>query len=185
MNFRIAVLGSHSTGKTTLGKALARELNIPYLKGDLVQEIVKTVFLKNSPLVLTREEYWEMEQWHYHKQLEDATINQTFVSDGGFPLDAVYLGVTHNLRNNQSFKDFTKQCFRQTKKLYSHIIYLPPEISLVDDNFRPQDIQYQKDIDKFLVELLKTYKVPYFTVKGDVAQRVTQVLDGITNYQQK
>jgi nicotinamide riboside kinase len=180
---RLVVLGTHSTGKTSLARELSSELNIPYVEGDIVKKIVRDKFHKKSPLELTLAEYWKMEKHHYTHQLTDATNHSDFVSDGGFILDAVYLAVTFKLHKDPAYSAFANLCVDKTKELYSHIIYLPLEIPLEDDKFRPRDLVYRFDIDKFLVEVLNQNKISYLPARGSIKQRVGQVLDYISKNQ--
>ena len=177
---RLVVLGTHSTGKTSLARELSSELTIPYVEGDIVKKIVRDKLHKNNPLELTLAEYWEMERHHYNHQLTDATTHSDFVSDGGFILDAAYLAVTFKLHKNPAYSAFANLCIDKTKELYSHIIYLPIEISLEDDKFRPKDLAYRSNIDKFLVKLLNKNKISYLVARGSIKQRVGQVLDYIS-----
>lgn len=176
---RLAIIGSHGTGKTTLATALSKVINVPYINGDIVREIVLKLG-RQGVEELTDSEYWLMEFIHYTRQSNEVCIHQNFVSDGGFILDPVYLGVTRKLEEHDPvYSAFMSQCVLQTLEWYTHIVYLSPEIPLKEDGFRPQDTEFREKIDSFLIQTLKKYRIPFSQVGGSVDQRVrltTQLL---------
>ncbi|RLC12602.1 MAG: hypothetical protein DRI57_17505 [Deltaproteobacteria bacterium] len=53
--------------------------------------------------------------------------------------------------------------------------YLPPEIPMDDDGFRPQDADYRNFIDHRLHELLTEDDLSFHTIRGSVEERVGQI----------
>lgn len=62
---------------------------------------------------------------------------------------------------------------------YDFIIYLPPELPLVNDGFRPLSPAFRSKIDSSLLEILKDYK--FYTVRGDLRERVEQIKNIVKN----
>src|SRR3546814_19535060 len=61
--------------------------------------------------------------------------------------------------------------------LYTHVFYLPIEFPIVPDDLRPDDPDFQQEIDRRIVDLLEVYDVAYETLNGDIPPSVTAVLD--------
>jgi thymidylate kinase len=68
--------------------------------------------------------------------------------------------------------DFIHKVIEQTKK-FDKIIYIPPEIGLEDDNFRPLETQLRIDIDSDIYDFLEDLN--FRTVTGTVEERVRTV----------
>ena len=58
---------------------------------------------------------------------------------------------------------------------YSHVVYLPIEFPIVLDGLRPDDPQFQREIDRRIVSLLETHGVTYQTISGSVEERLKQI----------
>ena len=169
---RVALVGTHSSGKTTLANALSLELKIPTIIKDIAQELCSNRFRKQSPLDLTLEEFWEMEMLFFSNQLYGLASGKNFISDGGFILDPLYLQVVHKLnKKNPAFQSFKKICLEFTKH-YTHLIYLPPEIPNKDKTAKEI---FRTKIDSVLVNELKINKLKYYTIVGDLQERISKI----------
>jgi len=170
--FKIALIGSHSCGKTTLTNTLSAKLKIPTKIKDIAEELCLNRFHKKSPLDLTLEEFWEMEILFFSTQLQGLTSGKSFISDGGFILDPLYLQIVHNLtEKNPALKAFKKICLELTKH-YTHLIYLPPEIPHKD---KSAEESFRKKVDSTLLGELKKNKLEYYTVTGNLEERVDKI----------
>jgi hypothetical protein len=58
---------------------------------------------------------------------------------------------------------------------YDHVFYLPVEFPIVLDGLRPDNPEFQADIDRRVVELLKGADVEFTTLTGSVGERQEQV----------
>jgi hypothetical protein len=67
----------------------------------------------------------------------------------------------------------------QLRSNYSHVFYLPIEFGIVPDGLRPMDPEFQEDIDRRIVGLLRRYDVHYETLTGGVEERLDALLDGV------
>ncbi len=72
MNKRIAIIGTHSTGKTTLAKALSKELNIPF-----IEECARNHDVKHASV----EEYIKIQKDILTEQISAENKHLDFISD--------------------------------------------------------------------------------------------------------
>jgi adenylate kinase family enzyme len=172
---RIAIVGSFSTGKTTLAVALARDLNLPLLP-EVAREIVELGFK------LDKDATPETEALIFLKQLNNEASSPEFVGDRSLIDCMAYAGW---VLDNQPYKKemaLWEECERLAERRlrtnYSHVFYLPIEFPIVLDGLRPDDPEFQKEIDERIVGLLTTHAVKYETVTGSVEER----LDRINNH---
>ncbi|MBI2087035.1 MAG: AAA family ATPase [Candidatus Zambryskibacteria bacterium] len=108
-----------------------------------------------------------------------ANKNQSFVSDGCTLNSIVYLKTkVKNADKNPKFSEFCELAIKNAKK-YDFIIYLPPELPLVDDGFRPLSPEFRSEINHLLLDILKDYK--FYTVRGELKERIKQIKDIIKN----
>jgi hypothetical protein len=61
------------------------------------------------------------------------------------------------------------------RSAYSHVYYLPIEFPIVLDGLRPDDPQFQEDIDHRIVALLEAHGMSYVTLTGSVQARLREL----------
>ena len=176
---RIAIVGSFSTGKTTLGNELARLLDLPLLP-EVARQIVELGFKLDKDATPETETLIFLRQWHAE------TTHPEFVGDRSL-IDV--MAYASWVLENQEFRkehylweaclDIASQNLRSQ---YSHVLYLPIEFPIVPDGLRPEDPEFQKDIDARILDILHTYDVQYYRVTGSVDERVRQSLEIIENF---
>lgn len=172
MNRRIAIVGSFSTGKTTLAEVLSRRLGLPLLP-ETAREVVELGFK------LDKDATPETEALIFLKQYNNELSFPEFVGDrslidvlayGGWVLDN-----QPRRRETVLWDECKRLAERHVRSAYSHIFYLPIEFPIVLDGLRPDDPGFQKEIDERLVGLLESHDVGYDTVTGSVQQRIAQI----------
>jgi nicotinamide riboside kinase len=173
---RIAIVGSFSTGKTTLAEAAAARLGFPVLP-DVAREIAALGFKLDKDATV------ETETLIFLKQLANELAHDEFVGEYSLFLVLAYAGWV--LEHQQRRKEFAlwDACleiarYRLTEN-YNHVFYLPIEFPIVDDGLRPMDPDFQKDIDRRVVELLHSHDVPYETLRGSVEERLEALLEAL------
>lgn len=61
---------------------------------------------------------------------------------------------------------------------YDLVLYLPAgEFSMEDDGLRSTDIEFQRDIDREIVTLMKELEVGYYTLRGGKGERFSRAKD--------
>ena len=173
---RIAIVGSFSTGKTTLAVEAAPKLEVPLLP-EVAREIValgfkldKDATVETETLIFLRQWYAEMTHPEFlgDRSLIDAIAYASWVLEHQdrrkeFALwDACLDIATHHLRSN-----------------YSHVYYLPIEFGIVDDGLRPLDPAFQEDIDRRILGLLDSHSIPYQALTGSVEDRLAALLASV------
>jgi len=173
---KIAVIGTHSAGKTTLAEGISDRFGIPYQRGDKTQDIFKKLNFNKGVDELTKDEQWTLQQ-EILRSLDDLqTLDASYVTDGS-SLTCIPYGLLYSnfgIRNQDGFEEFIRKA-RDSARQTDLFVYLPPEIALEDDGFRPEDNEVRMDIDNFVYGLLKEGKYPFRTVTGTVEQRLEQV----------
>lgn len=169
---RIAIVGSFSTGKTTLAEVLARKLDLPLLP-ETAREVVALGFK------LDKDATPETEALIFLKQYNNELATPEFVGDRS--LIDVMAYAQWVLENQPARKEIAlwEECERLAERSlranYSHVFYLPIEFPIVLDGLRPDDPQFQREIDRRIVSLLETHGVTYQTISGSVEERLTQI----------
>jgi adenylate kinase family enzyme len=169
---RIAIVGSFSTGKTTVAEVLARRLNVPLLP-EVAREIVELGFKLDKDATPETETLIFMRQYNNELSIDE------FVGDRSLIDVMAYAGWV--LDNQPRRKEFAlwEECERLAERRlrtnYSHVFYLPIEFPIVLDGLRPDDPEFQSEIDERILRLLRTHGVRYETITGGVGERLDQI----------
>jgi deoxyadenosine/deoxycytidine kinase len=170
---RIAIVGSFSTGKTTLAEAVAEPLGVPLLP-EAAREVVKLGFK------LDKDATPETETLIFLKQLYNEMSHPEFVGDRSLIDVLAYAGWV--LENREWTKEMAlwEECEKiarhHLRSQYTHVVYLPIEFPIVLDGLRPDDPEFQADIDRRVLDLLYVNDIKYETLRGSVEERVEALL---------
>ena len=170
---RIAIVGSFSTGKTTLAEAAAQKLDLPLLP-EVAREIVELGFKLDKDATV------ETETLIFLRQFHNEMTHPEFVGDRS--LIDVMAYASWVLEHQDRRKEFAMwdTCVEIAKhhlrSQYSHVVYLPIEFGIVPDGLRPMDPDFQADIDKRMLGLLETNAINYDTLTGSVEERMDALL---------
>lgn len=170
---RIAIVGSFSTGKTTLGNELARLLELPLLP-EVARRIVELGFKLDKDATPETETLIFLRQWHAEQ------IHPEFVGDRSLVDVMAYAGWVLEHQEFRKEHHLWQACLdiatQNLRSQYSHVLYLPIEFPIVADGLRPEDPDFQKDIDRRILDIFYNYDVQYHTVGGSVDERVERSL---------
>lgn len=173
---RIAIVGSFSTGKTTLAEAAAPKLGLPLLP-EVAREIAAQGFKLDKDATV------ETETLIFLRQYYNEMIHPGFVGDRSLVDVMAYAGwvLSHQERRREfalwdTCLDIARHHLRSQ---YTDVFYVPIEFPIVPDGLRPIDPEFQADIDGRLRELLHTYDVKYATLSGSVEQRLDALLESL------
>lgn len=168
---RIAIVGSFSTGKTTLGNELSRELELPLLP-EVARQVVELGFKLDKDATPETETLIFLRQWH-------AEMTHTeFVGDRSL-IDVI--AYAEWVLEHQDFRKehyLWESCLdiaqENLRTQYTHVFYLPVEFPIVLDGLRPDDPEFQADIDKRMRRILDSYAVAFTELTGSVETRLEQ-----------
>jgi predicted ATPase len=169
---RVAIVGSFSTGKTTLAEAVAEPLGLPLLP-EVAREVAALGFK------LDKDATPEVETLIFLRQLYNEMIHDDFVGDRSLIDVMAYAGwVLDNQVRRREFALWdacVKVAEYQLRSQYTHVFYLPIEFAIVPDGLRPLDPDFQKEIDERMVRLLELHDVRYEPLTGSVEERIEQL----------
>lgn len=170
---RIAIVGSFSTGKTTLAEEAAPKLGLPLLP-EVAREVVDLGFKLDKDATV------ETETLIFLRQYYNEMTHSEFVGDRSLVDVLAYAGWV--LENQERRKEFAlwDSCLdiakHHLRSQYTDVFYLPIEFGIVADGLRPMDPEFQADIDRRLLHLLELYDVKYSTLTGSVEERLDALL---------
>lgn len=173
---RIAIVGSFSTGKTTLAEAAAEPLGLPLLP-EVAREVAAEGFK------LDKDATPEVETLIFLRQYRNEMTHDDFVGDRSLIDVMAYAGWV--LDNQERRREFAlwDACVEiaehRLRTQYTHVFYLPVEFDIVPDGLRPMDPDFQAEIDRRMLELLERYSIRYETLKGSVAERLDALIDRV------
>ena len=170
---RIALVGSSSTGKSTVFELLKNRLP----KYEFINESTRTVASYGFPI---NEEGTDL------TQLAISTFHlQALLTPGNAIFDRCYmdLAVYTSLLNKCSDKTciYINDIYKTVRNEYSHYIYFPIEFKSVEDGVRSVNEEWRKKVDQEFKYCLEDLKRPYLTVTGSPMQRVEQILNFINS----
>jgi hypothetical protein len=111
-------------------------------------------------------------------------IHADFVADRSLVDVMAYAGwvLDHQDRRKETalFDECRKIAEYQLRSQYTHVFYLPIEFPIVLDGLRPDDPEFQQDIDRRIIKLLDTNDVAYEPLTGDVPTRVKALMERVS-----
>lgn len=180
---RISMTGASCTGKTTLAEKLAEELDYP-----LIQEVARTIIrergiisaseLVNNPREAQAVQYKILLRQH----LDENRCGGTFVSDRTY-LDFIAYWRAYDIISEAGVDAttlFNSTCRMFTREMNDLIVYCPIEWDAEDDGFRLTNEELRHIVDDTIRREVAMLSVPVVRVKGAVGDRLSQVLEKVT-----
>lgn len=156
---KIAFCGAHGTGKSSL-------IEHPYMQErfkdhDFIYSISRRF---DNPDLEVNQRVINLEYTYNHY------LNPNFVSARSIFDPWAYSRV----RFNDHFdRDLFYWAVGNVK--YDYLFYLPIEFALADDGFRPQDKEYQLQIDQEILKLFFLNWQPFIELSGSIDQRIDKI----------
>lgn len=164
---KIAVVGSHGVGKTTLAKALAKKLKINYIHDIVREEAIKKGFTINEKTPPEVHFWLTFRQW----ELEQTTPQDWIADKSLFD----YLVYGEIVLKEKIFRQTIRKIVKSSAK-YDSVFYLPIEFGMEIDGLRSENLDFQKLVDKKYRKILSELKIEYITLSGSVKERLSQAL---------
>lgn len=169
--YKIAIIGSQSTGKSTLGNQLSENMNI-----RLITELARKWDIEKA----TQTELIDIQKELLNLQIEEERKHEQFISDRSTIDNLAYW--IHNVSpivDREENGLYVKTALGNVKN-YSHIFLLTPEFYPVDDGFRNTNIIYQLQIAEVINTILRLYNIPHHRLSGSVENRVQKAIEILT-----
>ena len=152
---KIAFIGTHGTGKTTLAHQLVAELKKRGIDAGYLGEIVR-----NCPFPINEQTTKKSQIWiilsQIIKELEEEDKNDMLICDRS-ALDGYVYYVRKFGRSA-----ILEPLIREHMKTYDKIIKVPIKKEFLQkDKFRSINQEFQKEIDILTNKLLKNFKIEY------------------------
>ena len=163
---RIAIIGSHGVGKTTLSVKLSNHFGFARIP-DIVREAHEKKF------VINEETPPESQFWILSKQIElERNTPESWIADKTLFDNIIYGNV---ILKDQKVKDVISDIVIKEAR-YDAMLYLPIEFAIADDGLRSLNSEFQVQIDRSYIEFLNQNNFSYCTVRGSVEERFRQAL---------
>lgn len=172
---RIAIVGSHCTGKTSLMNKLAG--NIEFIGYEFYPEAIREIRRLNFPCNEQAEDCSQLAMLALHLL---HLRNKNMVTDRCILDNYVYAYMLRDKGCNISDKCVStlQDYFIESIEKYDIYAFCPVEFKLVNDGFRMIDKQFQEEISEEILRTLVKY-IPgdkYILLHGETNQRVEQLL---------
>jgi len=173
--YKIAIVGSHSCGKTSLVKALAKRIEIP-----IIHEIAAT-FLPGSRAHIDTQ-YKIM-----RKQIDTEKEYKSFLSDRSIIDNLAYSTLIYQT-DPVAFKCTYDKCIELA---YRHIAFRPYDLLIVVDELLPLRPSahrnfMEKSEQEFILNFIRNelngdptmyMGMPYIKVRGRIGERIKTIMD--------
>jgi len=147
---KIAFIGTHGVGKTTLCFELAAALKRLDLSVDLVKEVAR-----GCPLPINRETTDDAQNWILHTQVaREIELTNTFevtVCDRAVIDNYAYM--VHDTGRRPEIEPFIRHWMRTYSRLVKVPVIAPPAF----DGTRDTSVDFQADIDVLIDKLLEEF----------------------------
>lgn len=170
---KIAFVGTHGTGKTTLAHELVMKLKKKGVDAGFMSEVAR-----NCPFPINEETTRKSQVWiilsQIIKELEAEKHNDTIVSDR-----SVLDGYCYYVRKFGRAQ-FLEELIKVHLKTYDYIIRVPIRKGfLIKDKVRSTDEEFQKDVDKVFDRMLKEFKVKHIVLKEMQTSSNKQIVESV------
>ena len=187
MPMHIILIGAHGTGKSTLAKAISEQLGIPVTESvaRAVKKSFETIFIEapDAKELALQNTLCELSRWDFTRWKECINVMTRC------PLDTLaYARV--NARNatgpakegfqiihDHHLRKFKQDEASQQMLKQSVFLYLPIEFPLEQDGVRPMDVEYQKQVDAAMRQLIYELDITPIVVSGTVEERMRTFMD--------
>lgn len=177
---RIAIVGTHGVGKTSLAHTLANKFTELDLKTIINCQIARTLIKNGYPLgkEATSESYIQyiISQLRAEQSAKECDI---FISDRTLLDPLAYAIVNREYVHSNVPDDIIKlleSVWRLELSQYDLYVLVPIEFEMQIDNVRPVDKKYRQRIESQIDLLLNKYLVNHIIVSGTIEDRASQVL---------
>ena len=167
MKNKIAFIGSHGVGKTTLLNSIPHSYKIKELARKQLITDTKPHNMSLSDRILFQKKYWQLQLGAENEKRETGFLSDRTLLD--------IIAYSYGILDIKEIKEMFNQCVDR----YDYLFYIPIEFSLKVDEVRSANKEYQRYIDNIIFKLIQRLqtldnKVKISTLRGSVEQRKNQ-----------
>jgi nicotinamide riboside kinase len=171
---KVAFIGTHGTGKTTLCYQLAAHLKKLDFNVDLVKEVAR-----HCPLPLNRDTTLDAQRWILHSQIAIEIAAQSdhdvVVCDRAAIDNYAYL--VHRVGRMETLDGLV----REWMGTYTGLFRVPIRMRPTFDGVRDTSPTFQGEINAIVGELLRDFHIPYHELRGDHPDHwLTEILEHLS-----
>jgi len=170
---KIAIIGSHGVGKTTLCYDVAALLKKQGKNVDIVKEVVRS-----CPLPVNKKTTKEAQMWILHtqiaKEIESQGSSDVVLCDRSVLDNYAYL--VHKEGRDAALDDLVENWM----KTYDFIFKIPISERPRGDNFRDTDQEWQMSIDSLIDELVREHGIDAVRLSDSKEQWAREIMDIIS-----
>ena len=162
-NLRIGLMGSASTGKTTISRSLSNQLDLELhkeLETNILKNLIQKGIIKNK-LALSPDQSRQFQQRAIQLR-EKISKRNNYVTDRTAGELWVYHKKYCTSYSTQGELEIFKDRCLKVMQGYTHLFLFPyGQIPIEDNQWRNTDPRYQREIHTGIEEMLKDFEVPY------------------------
>lgn len=159
------LLGTHSTGKTTLCQSLQGEVEKLYITDGFSRPVKVAKESLNLNNIQEQTIINELTKWAFINYLNQIDIS---VLSTRSPIDAIVYSkyFTPSIDTSELL-----ELFRANKHRVSNFFYIPIEFPIINDGVRFMDPKIQLDIQNLIIEFCQQENVNLINVTGSILKR--------------
>jgi nicotinamide riboside kinase len=179
---KIGLMGSHDTGKTTLGFTICSKLKTRHYHVDFVAEVARHI-----PVQLTLNEgtNFHAQYWILNEQINEEILailrganmivtDRTVADNYAYAYRAARPHVQQV--SEEDLKVMEAKC-KHWVKTYDFLFYVSiPEKKSEDDGFRATDKQFQLEIDGYIKQIITDWNLTVVPLEGNNDERIDIML---------
>lgn len=177
---RIAIIGTHSTGKSALALPLSVEMSLPYI-GEQARVSIQKLDIKNLDEYRKDKDMFSIFQHDIiRRQINEEAKYQSvgFISDRS-TCDNICYYLLNNQDCNEVVNHYKDLALDHYKNNYNLVVYIPIMFSLVNDGVRNQGEEYRKEVDSLIRKYMILNKNLYILKTEGIENRVNEVMEVI------
>lgn len=175
---KVAVSGSHGTGKTTLLRALATMAGESLVVVDEVPRVLARMaadpgYLQREANTFNRQTVIKMGQVALETEAGSSPTSSLILTDRTVVDHLAYTKFLFADELKTPEGELLEESVRLWTKTYSAIFVLRPEFPPVDDGTRESDESFQHDIDRLIVEYYSLWDIETVELSGTTENRAS------------
>jgi len=169
---KIAIIGTHSVGKTTLVNELKKYIDLPVIS-EIARDFPRDIIDNPTNEMIRQMNIFESQIYAEFCYYENFISDRSTIDNAAYMIDALQK-YGYNIPK-KLFVNVVKHINKaiNNSDYYDYLFYIPIEIPCVDDGFRNTDEVERKNIDIIIKSLLKNR----IEITGTVKERVEKVLE--------